>query len=65
MEGSFLGKRNAATSPTTAKTVKTIIAHAYPSLPVAKLETITVPAIATPNDEPKLETLRDKPEISP
>jgi hypothetical protein len=32
---------------------------------VASAETRIVPAIAVPNDEPRLETLRDRPEISP
>ena len=29
------------------------------------LDTMTVPAMATPNEEPKFETLRDRPDISP
>ena len=32
---------------------------------MASSETRIVPAIAVPNDEPRLETLRDRPEISP
>ena len=34
-------------------------------LPDARSETRIVPAIAVPNDEPRFETLRDSPEISP
>src|SRR4029077_412915 len=43
----------------------TTSASAYPAFPVTSDETITVPAIATPNEEPRFDTLRDKPDISP
>jgi hypothetical protein len=32
---------------------------------VATTETRIVPAIAVPKDEPRLDTLRERPEISP
>ena len=40
-------------------------ANAYDRLPEARSETRIVPAMAVPREEPRLETLRDKPEISP
>ena len=49
-------------SPNTASAA---IAQAYAEVPVATTETRMVPAIAVPNDEPRLEMLRDSPEISP
>src|SRR5262249_42606546 len=61
-----LGSSNAAIRPTTANTNSTVTARAYPSFGWdTRLETMTVPAIATPSDEPRFETLRDRPEISP
>ena len=42
---------------------KTIIAAAYELL--VRLETRIVPPTAVPNDEPRLEMQRDKPDISP
>ena len=41
------------------------IATAYERVPRATADTRMVPAIAVPNEEPRLETLRDSPEISP
>src|SRR3954462_12232633 len=51
--------------PARAATARTIIAATYVPLPDARSDTRIVPAIAVPNDEPRLETLRDRPEISP
>ena len=59
------GRRRAATSPMSPNTASVAIAQAYAVVPVATTETRMVPAIAVPNDEPRLETLRDSPEISP
>ena len=59
------GSRRAATSPMSPNTASAAIAQAYAVVPVATTETRMVPAIAVPNDEPRLETLRDSPEISP
>src|SRR5512132_730866 len=44
---------------------RTIIATAYDRVPVATTDTRIVPAIAVPKDEPRLDTLRERPEISP
>src|SRR3954452_2738814 len=59
----WAGRNAAATSPTIPMHARTIIAAAYDVFP--RLETRIVPATAAPRDEPRLETERDKPEISP
>src|SRR5215203_6958110 len=57
----------AATSPTTPKPTMTIKAAAYAALGVSlnNVETSTEPTKAVPSEEPRFETLRDNPEISP
>jgi hypothetical protein len=55
----------AAASPTSARTARATIAITYEVFPEARSDTRIVPAIAVPNDEPRFETLRDSPEISP
>src|SRR5204862_160653 len=59
------GRSVATATPARARTASTIIAMTYVVLPEARSETRIVPAIAVPNDEPRLEMLRDRPEISP
>ena len=44
---------------------RTISAIPYERLPVATTDTRIVPAIAVPKVEPRLEMLRERPEISP
>src|SRR5205085_5708624 len=61
----LVGSRSAAPRPASPNTARATIAHAYPRLPGATTETRIVPAIAVPNDEPRLDTLRERPEISP
>ena len=43
----------------------TPIAIPYVRFPGAAAATRIVPAIAVPSDEPRLDTLRERPEISP
>src|SRR5262245_10497986 len=59
------GSINAAAKPITANTARTIMARPYPWFPSTRGDTMTVPAIATPNEEPRFEILRDRPDISP
>src|SRR5947207_15369924 len=54
----------AAPRPINPDRATTTIAHTYARFPVATTDTIIVPAIAVPNDEPRFETLRERPEIS-
>src|SRR5262245_53870909 len=61
----WVGSNIAAKRPSTANTASTIRVSAYPSFPSTRLDTMTVPAMATPNEEPRFETLRDRPDISP
>ena len=49
-------------SPVTAKAT---MAKAYDRSGEARPETRIVPAMAVPSDEPRFDTLRDRPEISP
>ena len=60
-----MGRRLAIPKPASATMASTIIAATYVPFPEARLETRIVPAIAVPNEEPRLEMLRDSPEISP
>ena len=61
-----MGNQIAATIPTTPRTARTIIANPYERSGVAAMPaTRTVPAIAVPSDEPRLEILPDSPGISP
>ena len=60
-----LGRRSAARSPRRANPTRTIIATTYDLVPSEMAETRIVPAMAVPNDEPRFETLRERPEISP
>src|SRR5881392_1538988 len=62
---SLEGRNNAAPSPMSPKTMSAARAHAYARFPVATTEIRIVPAIAVPKEEPRLETLRESPEISP
>src|SRR5436190_6843888 len=55
----------AAPRPINPDRATTTIAHTYARFPVATTDTRIVPAIAVPNDEPRLDTLRERPEISP
>src|SRR5690606_34181464 len=59
------GRSADATSPTSPMHASTIIAAAYERSGVARPTTRTVPATAVPRDEPRLDTQRDRPEISP
>src|SRR6476661_3785808 len=61
----WAGRRNAATSPMSPNAARTISATAYDRVPRATTETRIVPAIAVPKVEPRLDTLRERPEISP
>src|SRR4051794_1537462 len=61
----FVGRRTAAARPRHAMIASAPIASAYDPLPDATSETKIVPAIAAPKEEPRLETLRESPEISP
>src|SRR6476659_7089205 len=61
----FSGSRNEIPRPASDTTASTIIAATYVPLPDTRLETRIVPAIAVPNDEPRLDTARDRPDISP
>src|SRR3954471_9832389 len=65
--GGRLAGRNAdATSPITPTAARTTIASAYErSGDEVMPATRTVPAMAAPRDEPRLDTLRERPEISP
>src|SRR4051794_3242440 len=60
------GSFHAATRPTSEIRASTIIARAYdrPGVEVIPATRI-VPPMAVPKDEPRFETLRDRPEISP
>src|SRR3954453_12984707 len=62
---SFEGRRNAAPSPMSPISMREASAQAYDRYPGATTDTMIVPAIAVQNDEPRLETLRESPEISP
>src|SRR5580765_4932612 len=62
---SLEGRSNAAPSPISPNRMREAIAQAYDRYPGATTDTMIVPAIAVPNDEPRLETLRESPEISP
>ena len=57
------GRRAANTTPTTPATISTVIAAPYP--PLLRPATRIVPATAVPSDEPRFETLRERPEMSP
>src|SRR5262249_13848989 len=59
------GSNQAAPRPTSPNRARATIAHTYARFPVATTETRIVPAIAVPKDEPRLDTARDRPEISP
>src|SRR5215216_7540971 len=59
------GRNIAAARPMSPTTIRATIASAYERFPVARLDTRIVPAIAVPKDEPRLDALRDRPEISP
>src|SRR5207245_11792459 len=60
------GRNSAATRPPAPATVSATSARPYARLGVLAMPaTRMVPAIAVPSDEPRLETLRDSPEISP
>src|SRR4051812_21630862 len=59
------GRRSAATQPTTANAPTTVRAVRNGGLPRADAATSTEPAIATPSEEPRFDTLRDTPEMSP
>src|SRR5256885_2077306 len=61
----FLGRRTAAARPRNAMIASAPIASAYDPFPDTTSETKIVPAIAAPKEEPRLETLRESPEISP
>src|SRR5919198_4983926 len=61
----FVGRKRAATKPMAAATAIAVIASAYERFPEARSDTRIVPAMAVPNDDPRFETLRDSPEISP
>src|SRR5438034_11314457 len=60
----FDGSSHEAMSPIHANTPSTTTASPYSRLP-ASCATMIVPAIATPSDDPRFETLRDSPEIPP
>src|SRR4051794_28715462 len=62
---SFEGSSNAAPSPISPIRIREASAQAYDRYPGATTDTMIVPAIAVPNDEPRFETLRESPEISP
>src|SRR6185437_9717489 len=62
---SLEGRSNAAPSPMSPNRTRETIAQAYDLYPGATTDTMIVPAIAVPNDEPRLDTLRESPEISP
>jgi hypothetical protein len=62
---SLEGRSNAAPSPMSPNRTRETIAQAYDRYPGATTDTMIVPAIAVPKDEPRLETLRESPEISP
>src|SRR5215216_2278810 len=59
------GRNIAAARPMSPTTIRATIPSASERLPVARIDTRIVPAIAVPKDEPRLDTLRDRPEISP
>src|SRR4029453_15354188 len=60
------GRRAAATRPTRAITASRISGAAYELPGLDPSWTIRmVPAIAAPREEPRFDTLRDRPEISP
>jgi hypothetical protein len=59
------GSRAATARPTNARAASTTMATTYVPFPDARSETRIVPAMAVPKEEPRLETLRDSPEISP
>src|SRR4051794_4394752 len=59
------GRSSAATQPTSAKAPTTTIAVRNGAFPRAVAATITDPAIATPSEEPRFDTLLDTPEMSP
>src|SRR6478672_5230618 len=61
-----VGMRMAAISPRPPMAASTIRARPYPRSGVVVIPaTRMVPAIAVPIDEPRLDRLRDSPEISP
>src|SRR4029077_3129561 len=62
---SLEGRSNAAPSPMSPIRTRETSAQAYDRYPGATTDTMIVPAIAVPNDEPRLDTLRESPEISP
>jgi hypothetical protein len=59
---SLAGRNTAAPRPISPNTARETIAHAYAWFPVATTETRIVPAIAVPKDEPRLDTLRERPD---
>ena len=63
VSGRSCGRKNATPSPTSPKAASAPIAAAY--APWVSPATRIVPAIAVPREEPRFDTLRDNPEISP
>src|SRR3712207_2556869 len=59
------GRSRAATQPTRAERPTTTMAVRNGGLPPAVAATSTEPAIATPRDDPRFDTLRKTPEMSP
>ena len=59
----FFGSIAPATSPMSPRPAKLSMANPY--APEVRPDTRIVPATAVPSDEPRLETHRDNPEISP
>ena len=64
LPGSFRGISKAANQPTIAKPPTITSAEKY-CPPPGMAPATSEPAIATPSEEPRLETLRDTPEMSP
>jgi hypothetical protein len=60
-----LGRSNAATRPISPITVIVASEIANDLFPSATAEIRTDPAMAVPSEDPRFETLRDNPEISP
>src|SRR3954468_5850020 len=63
--GALRGMSSAATHPTIAKTPKTTIAAAKGLSKDPEAPATIDPAMATPSDDPRFETLRETPEMSP
>src|SRR5881392_366613 len=64
-EGWDLGSITVAPRPISPMTARTTMAIPYDRPASARPATKMVPAIAVPIDDPRLDTLRDSPEISP